>query len=810
MSTKINKTKINTISINGIRGAKNVFNIPLGGKSALIYGDNGTGKSSISDSLEWFFTDKVEHLSGAEIDLKEAMRNSKIDCGTVSDISISFTKSEFNCSRNLYYKKDKLVSEFSNKTDEFINFSSNTKNENLILRFKNLTDFVDNTKTEKLKYLSDIIGFGEVTKKKEVLQKSYNAIKTEITKQNFEGQKSNQQRILIEKIGASVTQEQNFFDKLNEKVKPLNIGFEIKSIEDINKVLLHLLNPENNKLNSELIFLEKIQTTVNLLKSEIDFINLEYSNYYTEFEKIANDVQSIMQTFFKELLTSGSLVIKKYHKEESCPLCLQPKNIEELQSEIKSRLEAIEESSKQFNDFNKSKTLVSEITTERNKRLERLFIEPKINEESNKQIKENLEKIGSKIKCLYDASVLKVTSGEKIPELDKIQLTIEDFNFQIEISKRIVMLKESLKNNFAILYSEISASKDAFLKIQNIEKQKKVLENQQNSLKIIYDEFIKKQKEGLEDFISNFSFKIDEYYQFMNPNEPFQGIKIVTIGEEDELNGITVQYLYEGKWVSPPQKYFSESHLNCFGLSFFLASVKAFNKENEFVVLDDVISSFDSTHRKKFADLIIEKFSDYQFIILTHERDWYDNMIKPLAKKKGWYINEVKWSEKNGSHFDETPSDLKENIEYNLANGISTNMGNPIRRYLEQILKDIAYNTEAEYSFKFNEVNEHRMCYELITGLKSKIKKANKDLLITYPVIDRIENSAQIGNTLSHDNPLDSRIGDLQSIWSDILEFEKIFYCQDCVKPKVSVKFYDPVLKKIRCGCAKISYDWNI
>ena len=276
---------------------------------------------------------------------------------------------------------------------------------------------------------------------------------------------------------------------------------------------------------------------------------------------------------------------------------------------------------------------------------------------------------------------------------------------------------------------------------------------------------------------------------------------------------MTIEYKYEGNWVSPPQKYFSESHLNCFGLSFFLASVIAFNKESKFVVLDDVISSFDSTHRKKFANLIIERFNDYQFIVLTHEREWFDNMIKPLAKKKGWYINEIKWSEDKGTHFDETPSELKDFIEYNLSQGVSSNMGNPIRRYMEQKLKDIASNTDTKVVFKFNEINEHRMCYELITSLKSTIKIANKDLLVTYPVIDRIENSAQIGNTLSHDNPLDSKIGDLKSIWADIIEFEKIFYCQEatCTKPTVSMKNYDTVSKTIRCGgCGKTSYNWKV
>ena len=68
--------------------------------------------------------------------------------------------------------------------------------------------------------------------------------------------------------------------------------------------------------------------------------------------------------------------------------------------------------------------------------------------------------------------------------------------------------------------------------IRLIEKQKSILENQQNSLKIIYDEFIKKQKDGLENFITTFSGKINEFYQFMNPNEPFQEIKIVTIGDK--------------------------------------------------------------------------------------------------------------------------------------------------------------------------------------------------------------------------------------------------------------------------------------
>lgn len=47
--------KIKKIEINGIRGIRESLAIPLEGKSIIIYGDNGSGKSSITDSIEWYF-----------------------------------------------------------------------------------------------------------------------------------------------------------------------------------------------------------------------------------------------------------------------------------------------------------------------------------------------------------------------------------------------------------------------------------------------------------------------------------------------------------------------------------------------------------------------------------------------------------------------------------------------------------------------------------------------------------------------------------------------------------------------------------
>lgn len=806
-------TKIKNITIKGLRGIQETLTIPLSEKSILIYGDNGSGKSSISDSIEWFFNDKVRHLSeDSEIDVKEALRNSNIAITDTSSVEMIFTKASINSIKSLSYKKDKLVTDFSNKTVDFETYIDNAQSENLVLRYQFLTEFIDKTKGEKLKSLSDVIGFSEVNKTKEVLKKAYNSLKAEIKNQNFESQINTQKQIQIEKIGASIGVEQNLYEKVNEIITPLKLGVFVKSFKDIDTILNKLKAPENTKILNELRFLENCKTNLTNLKNEINLLNSEYEKYYNEYNKIADDVQSIMQVFFVELLKSANLLIeKKYHAVDTCPLCLQPIVKEELLRNIQKRLKEIDESSKKKASFDLAKQAILKISAERINQLKILSSDSHYIEIAFEPIKLAIEALVTKITLYETEGNVKVTSGKKISEPTKLLLTEQDFEILTTLKTNISSIQDALKrDNKAVIYSNISSAKDAFLRIRKFEKEKKILEDQRSSMELIYNEFVKKQKEGLESFVTTFSGTINEFYQFMNPSEQFQELNIVTIGEEDELNGITIEYKYHGDWVSPPQKYFSESHLNCFGLSFFLASVIAFNKENRFILLDDVISSFDSNHRKRFADLIFEKFADYQIILMTHESEWYQ-YVSQLARRKNWLINEIKWSDARGTFIEDKPTDLRKTIEINLTNGNNDILGNPIRKYLEHTLKEICANLEVKVNFRFNALNEKRMSDELLNELKSKIDKSSSELKAQMPIIDRIIASNILGNLLSHDNSFSPKIGDLKIFWLDLVEMEKLFFCQEtsCKKP-VLVKHYDTVAKRIRCGCGKTSYDWKM
>lgn len=100
------------------------------------------------------------------------------------------------------------------------------------------------------------------------------------------------------------------------------------------------------------------------------------------------------------------------------------------------------------------------------------------------------------------------------------------------------------------------------------------------------------------------------------------------------------------------------------------------------------------------------------------------------------------------------------------------------------------------------------MAPELLDVVQSKLSKSSSELKkeADIPKIKGIP--MFVGNTTSHDNEFQESIEDLDAMWEDIKKLIHCFYCPDCNK-FVSVNYYDNVNKKIRCGCAKLKYDWK-
>lgn len=625
----MSKNKINSININGIRGVREGLNLTLNKKSMLIYGDNGTGKSSITDALEWFYNDSIEHLTGEEVGGKgkNALRNVFLNPSDESKIEIKYSNKSIDNEKSI----NNLLKTFnSNSSKEFVSYFSQSQSENLILRYKDLMRFIIATKTEKLQELQNIIGFSDVQQMRSLLKLVGGRIARVIKAGGYSNKRSAQQAILLESLGQNITSSKQFFETTLKVIAPLNLQKEIKSFKDVKTALKSIETKEDIKVVEQISFHNKIADT--LTNIDVENIHLLYKYYYDSYIGLRKDAEKINKLQLLALLTEGLNVIQKdIIKDDFCPLCQQEKDKLKLAQELNQRVDDLKEIKAEQDKLNVECEELTKLLRTNYTIISGLLKEKQFNEIENEATKNKIQQIQNSLISIGEDLKKDVFSTEPLKEFSLVKINEKEIKDLIDSTKvKSKALADSIKGNIKLqIHTKLSRALDAYMAHKKLEREEKILTKQQITFEALYTDFIKRQEEALEGFLTMFSDEINSYYIEMNPKEKVEDIKLVPIKDKnDELSGITIEYTFYNERQTPPVALLSESHINCLGLAFFLASVKAFNKENDFFVLDDVISSFDSTHRTRFIRLLIDNFSDYQIILLTHEKDFFRHSFK--------------------------------------------------------------------------------------------------------------------------------------------------------------------------------------
>jgi len=493
-----------------------------------------------------------------------------------------------------------------------------------------------------------------------------------------------------------------------------------------------------------------------------------------------------------------------------CPLCLQEKSKIELINELNERVKELEELEEEKDKLEEQGQKLKGILRVNVNTVDGLLREKLFKEEQQAKLLENVQQIKTSLNFFSGELKKELTVQDQIQEPSKIQIGKKEISELAKQSQDTAKaLTESKSSNIKFqIYTRLFHAVTAYNQYQSIKKQQEILTKQQVTLQVLFADFIKRQEEALNVFLKMFSSNINEYYTSMNPNEKIEDIKLVPIKDKsDDLVGITIEYSFFEETKTAPIAYLSESHINCLGLSFFLASVKAFNKQNEFFILDDVISSFDRPHRSRFSKLLTDKFGDYQILLLTHEQGFFE-LVASDVKSRGWLIQNFKWSKEDGVEIEEGTTDIKERILKKFKDKNTDGLGNDIRIYTEKVMKKIAYNIEAQVAFKYNEINEKRMAPELLNAVQGRISKKGNGLKDKANIQKLKGMPMFIANATSHDSAFKGSIEDLAVIWEDIEKIIHVFYCNEC-SHFISIKYFDNVESKIRCGCGKLAYVWK-
>jgi len=770
-------------------------------KSVVLYGENGYGKSSFVDALEFLFKGKVSHLEGTQ-SLSTSKHAPHILCEDNKNCCVEIV---FQDSSILGRNFREGISKISKHLQTIYQLGTTSS---FILRRKHLLDFILAQPKPRYDQLASLIRISDLEQLELALMHRRDELGDTI--RQLENQNENLQHRATVILGTPFKNLDSLLNLLNAKLKEYDER-PLQKLEEIperkTEVVSKAKHLEKMKLTSEILsIIEQIQLLNNTLKAF-----KKYQVFRKTFEDFLKDKESVKDLMCEQLLVLGKdLVIQQ--NLSKCPLCLTPQNQEEFIAAIETRLKSMEEISPLVNEL---KRLRNDISSDlvgmketaillcgklrkhgydgRMDNLEGLISEIDIlGTEIGKDIFNiKLDTFEERHKAICSEKIIKTTEEMEEWALQKKSKCAQTNRDKVIITVLEILAKVSeFKNDFQGFCSNIGV--------------RRTLHDQVN---IIYDCFVRAKKEEIQKIYDALQGDFSKYYETLHPGDEHHDMKLVVKPERRGSAEIKCRYYH--KIDEDPRSYYSEAHLDSLGLCIFLAFVKHFNSEFPIIILDDVIFSIDAEHRNRICELIIKEFKEYQFLITTHDYMWFEELhaTQTAFKVEGNFANyEIKkWTLEGGPIYDK------------------------YQPRWEKIADKISQG-EKDMAAVFGRECLEWLCYEMIIKLKgapSVLRRDNKyEVKDLYPsfvgrvkkllpeyyrsnesMFQRLEKNKIFGNICSHNNPIKGGISieEVKDFVDSLQAVYKLLYCENC---RCLVE-YHPTARLVKCKCNN-GLQWSV
>lgn len=145
----------------------------------------------------------------------------------------------------------------------------------------------------------------------------------------------------------------------------------------------------------------------------------------------------------------------------------------------------------------------------------------------------------------------------------------------------------------------------------------------------------------VQDILDIISQEANRFFQVIHPGE---NISFDRMQMEEARRGSVIQTgAFRAHSDIIPQAVFSESHLDTLGFCVWLALAKREDAANTILLIDDVFSSVDSPHLGRIVDLLAAEGPNFlQIIVATHFRLWWDRCQNAHGIQRvqlGWWTS---------------------------------------------------------------------------------------------------------------------------------------------------------------------------
>lgn len=661
--------KIKKLTIKGFRGFNEIQSISLDNDIVIIYGLNGSGKSSFTEALEWLFFGEIsrQRLSRckSEYQYEEYLKNL-----FYASADNPFVEVEGDIKgKHVLIKKELTTNgeKFFIDGKDVINFNSlNLNLENYfrpMLAQTEIKALIETGQQDRWEQLSSILGQDDLTKLRENLM----TLKTKKRDDSYKSQEIKwnaiKDDILTMSFPASFTESIENLDSKKMLSAIMAISqVEAESFKDLSEGIKikqkSLLNTELGKRVAEIIY--KDENELKVFLSEI----LEHFNKLEE-EAIKSTSEGLDHNYLDFLRTG-----KDYAKLPDCPFCLEKsltvERLEKINKTLEEGKEAYESKSKFVQHKNKIESWITSfkayIKDYFPSQQELKIISQKFSDIEESELTSLIQEFNKKIDEIIN------NLNEELINISRTQFNYIEFTYfhEQKIGNNIIKIKEFISESifkkesiileWELLKNKIAEklplsgqiSQEEIKKWLILEKICNFFERAETFTKqYILLQRIDKIREKLEQYekievsrlLNEHAQEIKKYYEKLNPKDKFQFSGIEVKGGARRQAKLKAEAF--GKDINPIT-IFSEAHTNSLALSIYFPQRVDRNSTWETVILDDPVQSMDENHSQALIEILanIKK----QVIVLTHSKLFFRRLCARFGHKRPivylFYYNE--------------------------------------------------------------------------------------------------------------------------------------------------------------------------
>lgn len=594
--------RINALKLRWFRGATTESTLQLSGKSRVIYGQNGAGKSSFVDAIEYLVRGgRVDHLSHEYSGAKQekGILNTSLPAETSASLDLVLETGSVHANIS-----PTGLSTFSSEPPNLYPIVQAWQPHLLLLRQDRVSEFIHSTKSEKFSALLPLLGLDSLEQTVQNLRQLIDKLQS---RSNLSGKNARVQTLELEIIAVFTSaNDAQIRPHIEEIAARYAIDIASVATPEAGHRIVAALDVRIKAAEPE----QRIHMLIQQIESEalnerLDALIAAEANMSEKLSPLLDRHVAVLE---KARLFAAEMPAKG---DAPCPACGRAIPLDGFRSHVNSELVLAQEAIAIRQRLRVARQQFASAV--RNLRKYAADLGAWLALDAQKDLRSAIESLPDLAADDYDGHWSET-------QLDSIRQNVPVIAALITATAKIVppSIQQVVDDRKRASTAEkIAELQELVSTIAPIEKLTSSLNATVTSLR----QTIKTRTEAV---IGTISTEAQTLWSKLHPGEPIENIHLHIPHDADKA--IDVALTFYGRDQPSPRLTLSEGHRNSLGLCIFLALAKLRAADDQPIFLDDVVSSLDRGHRGMLADVLVSDLAGRQLVIFTHDREWFTEL----------------------------------------------------------------------------------------------------------------------------------------------------------------------------------------